>query len=93
MKPKAYELIMWLDPATEFDGWTRVDKMVGTPEVLVYSIGWPVREDETTLYISMDYHDEEVNTIGRIPLNAIKARKRINLRGFPPKEAANDAMH
>jgi hypothetical protein len=84
-KPKAYELVIWIDPASEFEGWQRIDKMVATESVEVYSIGWPVREDETTLYLAMDFHDNEANTIGKIPLNAIKARKRVNLRGFPPK--------
>ncbi len=84
-KPKAYELVIWEDPASEFDGWNRIDKMVATGIVEVYSVGWPVREDSTHLYLSMDWHDDECNTIGRIPLTAIKARKRINLRGFPAK--------
>ena len=86
MKPKAYELVLWEDPASEFGGWVDIELMVATTAVRVYSIGWPVREDDSYLYLAMDFHDGEANTIGKIPINAIKARKRINLRGFPPKD-------
>jgi hypothetical protein len=90
-KPKAYELVLWLDPATDYDGWTPVTQIANKAAEMVYSVGWPVREDDTTLYLAMDFHDDEANTIGKIPLNAIKARKRINLRGFPPKEKKHDS--
>lgn len=89
-KPKAYELVLWEDPSSDFEGWTRLERMVSTPMVEVYSIGWPVREDATHLYLAMDFHDDEANTIGKIPLTAIKARKVINLRGFPPKEKKDE---
>jgi hypothetical protein len=85
-KPQAYELVLWEDPATDWDGWTDVDAISVKQPELVYSIGWPVRDDDIYLYLAMDWHNEEINTLGKIPKAAIKARKRIQLRGFPPKE-------
>jgi hypothetical protein len=90
-KPKEYEMVIWEDPASDFDGWQDISKMGNMKLVEVFSIGWPVREDETHLYLAMDWNDGECNTIGKIPKSAISARKRINLRGFPPKEKKHDA--
>ena len=90
-KPKEYELILWEDPSSDYDGWKKIEDLgVSHPE-LAFSIGWPVYEDEHIVRLAMDWCDGECNTRGKIPKTAIKARKKLNLRGFPPKEKkAND---
>jgi len=85
-KPKEYELVLWEDPASEFDGWVDLSKMQATKPELVFSVGWYAREDENHLYLVMDWSDGKGNTVGKIPLSAIKDRKKIKLRGFPGKE-------
>lgn len=85
-KPKQYELVMWEDPASNFDGWQDIEGLNAKSLSIVYSVGWPVKETEHFLYLAMDWCKEEANTIGEIPISGIKARKVINLRGFPPKE-------
>jgi hypothetical protein len=90
-KPKQYELVMWEDPASDFDGWKDIDTMAAMKPELVYSVGWPVRDDDTYLYLAMDWHSEQCNTVGKIPKAAIKARKAIQLRGFPPKEKKKES--
>lgn len=84
-KPKQYELVLWEDPASNFEGWTAITKIDSADVDHVFSVGWPVREDDHFLWLAMDWHDDEANTLGKIPKTAILSRKKINLRGFPPK--------
>ena len=92
-KPKTYEIVLWEDPASDFSGWTAITRIDSADVDMVYSVGWPVREDDHFLWLAMDWHDDEANTLGKIPLTAIKARKTINLRGFPPKKKDPDVMN
>lgn len=85
-KPEKYEIVLWEDPSSDFSGWIDLDKMQASSAELVFSIGWPAREDETHLYLVMDWSEGKGNTVGKIPLTAIKKRKSIKLRGFPPKD-------
>jgi hypothetical protein len=86
LKPQEYEVIEWVDPSSDWDGWQDIEKIANTRSVVCYSIGWPIREDEVFVYLAMDYSDGTCNTIGKIPHAAIKSRKKVKLRGFPPKE-------
>ena len=86
MRPKEFVIILWEDPSSDFDGWQDIAKLAATKMTTVFSIGWPVREDENHLYLAMDWSDDSCNTIGKIPKHAIKARKLVRLKGFPPKE-------
>lgn len=82
-KPKEYWLIVWADPATDYDGWFDIGSMVSRPEELVFSVGWHARKDETYLYVTMDWSMGKGNTVGKIPLSAIKYLKKVKLVGFP----------
>jgi len=86
VKPKTYELVLWEDPKSDIDGkWVDLNKLQAVEPELVYSIGWLAYEDEHHLRLCMDWSEEQGFTFGEIPKTAIKARKRINLKGFPPK--------
>lgn len=84
-KPESYEIILWEDPSSDFSGWVDLSKMSASQAELVFSVGWLAREDTTHLYLVMDWSEGKGNTVGKIPLTAIKERKSIKLRGFPPK--------
>jgi len=85
--PKFYEMVLWEDPASDFDGWQDIGKLASTEPDLVVSVGWPVREDENYLYLAMDWSEGKCNTIGRLPKSAIRQRRRVRLRGFPGKSS------
>ncbi|MHA1962422.1 MAG: hypothetical protein ACW99U_19635 [Candidatus Thorarchaeota archaeon] len=80
-----YELVLWEDPTSDF-GWKKDDEAKVIVPALVTSIGFVIAETDSHLVMAMDWHDGWNNTRGLIPLYAIKARKRIKVRGFPPKE-------
>jgi hypothetical protein len=85
-KPKTYELVMWEDPKSDIDGkWVDLAKLQAVEPEIVYSIGWTAYEDEHHIRLCMDWSEGHGYTFGEIPKSAIKARKRVNLRGFPPK--------
>ena len=89
-KPKEYWLILWEDPATDWDGWVDLEDMGVKALDMVFSVGFPAREDDTHVYVVMDWSKQKGNTVGKIPKHAIKAIKKIALRGFPPKEEKKD---
>lgn len=84
-KPKEYVMILWEDPTSEWDGWQDIQKLAATKVTEVFSVGWPVREDDTHVYLSMDWSDESCHTVGKIPKSAIKARKLVKMKNFPPR--------
>ena len=77
--------MLWEDPSTEWEGWVDLDSVAAKKPELVFSLGWPAREDDTHLYIVMDWSDGKGNVMGKIPKHSIIARKKVKLRNFPPK--------
>ena len=86
--PTYYEIVIWEDPVSDFDGWQDISNLAAKKGELVHSIGFPVREDEHHLFLAMDFHDDSCNTLGRIPITAIKARRRVRYRS--PKQAQKE---
>jgi hypothetical protein len=85
-RPGEYILVHWEDISTHEDGWVDLEEMQARRAINVFSVGWAAREDNTHLYIVMDWCDGEGNTIGKIPKAAIRSLKKVKLRGFPPRE-------
>jgi hypothetical protein len=99
LKPKHYYLVVWEDPATEYDSWFDINSMSAKDPSLVFSLGWESRDDTNHLYILMDWSENKGNTVGKIPLSAIRYLKKIKLTGFPaekfrypkPEELSSDS--
>jgi hypothetical protein len=89
--------IEWVDPDS-ISGWKDPAKLHEVEGSVVVSVGMLVREDDTYLYIAMDWaKDGDVNTVGRIRRELISKRKEVNLpKGiwpevkYPKKAKDND---
>ena len=79
-KPGKYTIVLWEDPASEYDGWQSIKSFAAKEPELVFSIGWLVRDDPTHLYLAMDWHSAQCNTVGKIPKAAVKWRKSVKIR-------------
>lgn len=86
-KPKKFVVVEWEDISGEEDGWLDVKKAQDTPPTLVWSIGWIYRENNTYVYLAMDWCDDDsVHQRGKISKSVIRHVKELPFpRNFKPK--------